>query len=158
RVGFTRPRRQLPQTAAPVLLGDAPHEAPEKGAEGALVRRELEKGARVGHRGRDLLAVAYNARILEQLADFLAIVARHALGVEPVEHFEKARPLVEDHPPREAGLEAVEHELAEQRAIAVQGDTPLRVVIGEHQRLGIVPGPAASYHGARILHGRTRSG
>src|SRR5438270_11173513 len=129
-VGFARARGQLAQTAAPVLLGYASHEGPEKPSERSIALRELEKGPCVGHRGRDLLAVADDARVLEQLADFLAVVARHALRVEAIEHLEKARPLVENHAPREAGLKAVEHEFGEQLPIAVQRDTPLLAGVG----------------------------
>src|SRR5438445_13813666 len=106
------PRSTLfPYTTLFRSLGDASHEAPEKGAERPLALRELEKGPRVGHRGRDLLTVAYDARVLEELPDLLGVVARHASRVEPVEYLEKARPLVENHAPRAAGLEAIEHEL-----------------------------------------------
>src|SRR2546427_17021 len=83
-----------------------------EGREGALARLELEERARVRHRRRHLLTVADDTGIPEQLRDLAAIVACHALGVEAVEHLEKAGPLVQDHAPRQPGLEAVEHELA----------------------------------------------
>src|SRR2546430_14820886 len=75
-VGFARARGQLAQATAPVLLGYASHEGPEEHAEAALPLLEREKRARVGHRGRDLLTVTHDARIPEQPADFLAVVAR----------------------------------------------------------------------------------
>src|SRR3989441_10720861 len=58
-----------------------------------------------------------------------------ALGVEAVGHLEKAGPLVQDHAPRQPGREALEHELAEQGAVVVDGPAPPRGVIGEPEGL-----------------------
>src|SRR5206468_11447010 len=73
-------------------------------------------------------------------------IAGHPLRVEPVERREEARALVQDDAPGEAGLEAVEHELCEQIAVAAQRDAPFRVVVSEHQRV-VVARPAAPDHG-----------
>src|SRR5882762_6921439 len=147
RIGFTGTRREVAQGAAAILFGSPAHEAPEKHAERPVPCLELEERTRVRYRRMHLLAVAHDAGVLEELRDLLAIVAGHALRVEPVEGFEKAGALVQDDAPGEPGLEAIEHELREQTPVVAQRHAPLLVVIGEHQ--GIVAArPAALDHGA----------
>src|SRR3989454_12078741 len=63
--------------------------------------------------------------------DLRRLVAGHALRVEPVERLEEPHPLMEDHRPGQARLEAVQHELREQLAVVVQRHAPLAVVVGE---------------------------
>src|SRR2546426_2087104 len=147
RVGLPRARREVAEGATAIVFGRPAHEAPEKHAERPVPCLELEERARVRYRRMHLLAVAHDAGVLEQLRDLLAIVAGHALRVEPVERLEEAGALVQDDAPREPGLEAIEHELREQVPVAPQGHAPLLVVIGEHQRV-VATGPAALDHGA----------
>src|SRR5690242_14510884 len=143
---------EVAQGAAAILLGHATDEAPEKGTELAFFLLELKERARVADGRHHLLAIPDDARILQELPDLTAVVAGHAIRVEPVERLEKARAFVEDHAPREPGLEAIQDELREEVAIVVERHAPLFVVVGEHQRV-VVAGPAALDHYSRILHG-----
>src|SRR5713101_2368720 len=151
RVRLARPGGEIPQRAATVLLRLPTHEAPEKGAERAVSFLEVEEGSGVANRGIHFLAIADDPRILQKLRDLLAIVAGHALGVEPVERLEETGALVQDDAPGEPGLEAIEHQLREQVPVAVERYAPLFVVIREHQRV-VATRPAAPDHGT-ILHG-----
>src|SRR2546430_868502 len=146
-VRFPGARRKVAQGASTVLLRGPAHEAPEKGAERAALPLEREECPGVADGGSDLLAVADDSRVLEELRDLAAIVASHALRVEPVERLEEAGALVQNDAPGEPGLDAVEHELREQVRIAPQRHAPLLVVIGEHQRV-IAARPATLDHGA----------
>src|SRR5204863_2440573 len=151
RIRLTRPGGEIPQRASTVLLRRPTHEAPEKVAERAVAFLEVEEGPGVADRGIHFLAIADDPRILQKLRDLLAIVAGYTLGVEPVERLEETGALVQDDPPGEPGLEAIEHELREQVPVAVERYAPLLVVIREHQRV-VTARPAAPDHGT-ILHG-----
>src|SRR5205814_4987788 len=139
---FPGARRKVAQGASTVLLRGPAHEAPEKGAERAALPLEREECPGVADGGSDLLAVADDSRVLEELRDLATIVASHALRVEPVERLEEAGALMQNDAPGEPGLEAVEHELREQVPVAVERDAPLLVVVSEHQRV-IAARPAA---------------
>src|SRR5690242_16198107 len=75
---------EVAQGAAAILLGHAPHEAPEKGTEVAFLLLELEERARVANGRHHLLPISHDARILQELPDLTAVVAGHAMRVEPV--------------------------------------------------------------------------
>src|SRR5881628_29036 len=105
---FAGARGQVAQGASAVLLGRSTDKAPEKRAERASPGLELEEAAGVRDRGLDLLAVAHDARVLEELSDFLAIVPYHPVGIESLEHLEKSRALVQDDAPGQPSLEAVQ--------------------------------------------------
>src|SRR5438309_5221683 len=109
----------------------------------SLLFLELEERPRVRESGFHLLPVAHDARILQELLDAAAIIARHALRIEPVEHLEEMRPLVQDRGPGEPRLEAVEHELCEQLAVSMERHSPFAVVVVEHERARVQPRPAA---------------
>src|SRR6266404_8206801 len=99
RVGFTGARREVAERAAAILFGSPAHEAPEERAERPVLCRELEERTGVRYRGMDLLAVAHDAGVLEELRDLPAIIAGYPLRVEPVERLEEAGALVQDDAP-----------------------------------------------------------
>src|SRR5207247_3082725 len=100
--------------SAGVSAWPTPRRAPEKRPERPFPNLKLEETTGVRDRRLDLLAVAHDARILEELGDLLAVVACHALGIEAVEDLEEASAFVQDSAPGKPGLEAVQHELREQ--------------------------------------------
>ena len=71
-------------------------------------------------------------------------------GVEVVEGFAEGFALAEDGDPREAGLEAVEHEGFPEGAAVVLGAAPLVVMIGLHE--WVVCGPGAAGFGLWSRH------
>ena len=76
-------------------------------------------------------------------ASFFAVApARDLLGIEAVERGAEGRALAQDRDPGEPRLEAVEHELLEQRPVVVFGHAPFLVVIGDIERIGARPGAA----------------
>src|SRR5438105_12478655 len=155
-VRLARASRELSQRAARVLLGRSPDEFPEECVERPFLFLELEQRPRVRHGRLYLLAVAHDAGILQELRDAAAVIARHALRIEPVEHLEEMRPLVQDRGPRQPRLEAVEHELGEQFAVSVERHSPFPVVVAEHERARVYSRPAAPDDvGGRL---RTRPG
>ena len=71
--------------------------------------------------------------------DLGGVVARDLLGVETVEGGAEGVALAQDRDPRQAGLEAVEDELLEQRAVVPFRHAPFLVVIGEIERVDARP-------------------
>src|SRR5207253_7627848 len=108
-VRLARAGRELAQRAAGVLLGHSAYEAPQECVERAFLFLELEERPRVRDSGFHLLPVAHDARVLQELLDAAAVIPRHALRIESVEHLEETRSLVQDRGPGEPRLEAVEH-------------------------------------------------
>src|SRR5207244_1933306 len=68
-VGLPRPRGNLPQCFASMLLRHAAHKAPQERVEGAVCLLKVQEGAGVGQCGLDLLAVAHDPGVLQQSAD-----------------------------------------------------------------------------------------
>src|SRR5205823_12259357 len=68
-VGLSRPRGNLPQCFASMLLRHATHEAPQERVKGAVCLLKVREGTGVGHRGLDFLAVAHDPGVLQQSAD-----------------------------------------------------------------------------------------
>src|SRR3546814_2635362 len=90
----------------------------------------------------DLGAVAHNAGILHQRVELLRRVAGDLLGLEAVEGTAEIVALAQDSDPRQAGLEAVEDQLFEQRAVVAFGHAPFGVVIMHIERIGAAPAAA----------------
>ena len=93
-------------------------------------------------RAFDLHAVAHDAGVLHQLLDLLRRVARDLLRLEIVEGAAEIVALAQDRDPRQPGLEAVEHQLLEERAVVVFRHAPFVVVIGDVERVVLRPGAA----------------
>ncbi len=106
-----------------------------RGKSGALVHdRQIRLGRTDG--AFDLGAVADDAGILHQPLNLSRRVARDLLRLETVEGGAEIVALAQDSDPRQAGLEAVEDQLFEQRAVVPFGHAPFLVVIGDVERVG----------------------
>src|SRR5262245_40510564 len=114
-------------------------EGPQEGRETGFLL-QLQQRLGVGDGGLHLEAVAHNAGICHQPGDILVRVADDARGVEAVERPAEILALLEDGEPRQARLEALQHELLEQRAVVGLGNAPFLVVIARVERVGD-PGP-----------------
>ena len=101
----------------PVDLRAPVEEAPQERRQGCVRCCELQQRARVVDGGLDLEPVAHDAGIGHQAGDVLGAVAGDALGVEAVEGAAEILALLQDRQPRQAGLEAFQHQLLEQRAV-----------------------------------------
>ena len=78
-----------------------------------------------------------------QRRDLVRVVGGDPGRLEPVESPAEVVALPEDRDPGQAGLEALEDQHLEQRALIVQGHAPFLVVVGDVQR--IAAGPAAAH-------------
>jgi hypothetical protein len=113
----------------------------------ALIRKvEHDPGQR--HRRLDLGPVADDAGILHQRVLFLVAPAHDFVRIEAVERFAEGRALAQDGDPREAGLEAVQHEFLEHRPVVVFGNAPFLVVIGDVEWIDAWPRTARQSVGA----------
>src|SRR6185437_2219218 len=90
---------EIAQRAPAKLLRRPADEAPEKGAERAVLLLELEECPGIPDRGIHFMAIAHDSGVLQDLRDFLAVESDHALGVEPVEYLQEAGALVQDDAP-----------------------------------------------------------
>jgi hypothetical protein len=74
--------------------------------------------------GLDLEAIAHDAGIAHQARHIFGAVAGDALRIECMERGAKILALLEDGQPRQAGLEALEHQLFKECADPRSGATP----------------------------------
>src|ERR1051326_5342841 len=132
-----------------ILFRLALEEIPEQRREARALVHDLEIGARGKHRGFDLRAVAHDAGVRHQPCHLGRAVARDFLRVEAIEGAAEIFPLAQDRDPRQAGLEAVEHELLVERAVVEFRHAPFLVVIGDVER--ILHGPRAAGEAVRML-------
>src|SRR5262249_34437772 len=86
--------------------------------------------------------VAHDAGVLHQRLDLLRGEARDLLRREAGEGAAEVVALAQDGDPGQPGLEAVENELFEQRAVVVFRHAPFLVVIGDVERVLLGPGTA----------------
>src|SRR4029079_18874381 len=85
---------------------------------------QLQPRTRRKDRGFDLPAMADDALVGQQALDLALGVARHLRGIEAVEGAAEILALAQDRDPRQARLEAFEHEHLEERAVIVLRDAP----------------------------------
>ena len=142
-IGFGRPGWQLLRISPLVFLRFASHELPDVGVEAPELFLDGQERFSILNRRRDLQTIADDAGIIEQLLGFFRAVARHLGGVESIEGFPVVLPLSQDGVPTETGLCAFEDQKLEQRAIVVDRDAPLLIVISDGEFLG---GPLAAFH------------
>ena len=128
-----------------LTIGLPVDERPEVRVEAALALLRLEDARRVVHRRLDLQPVADDPGIGEQALDVLRAEARDDRRIEARERAPIALALVEDRRPRESCLRALEREHLEQMDVVVRRDSPLLVVVGDHQ-LAHTRGPIAARH------------
>lgn len=115
-------------------------ESPDIAGEVARPTAEHEIGARIGDESIDLQAITHDPRVGEQTPAAAGIVARHALGIEPVEGAPVMLAPAQDREPGEAGLCALKTEHLEERTVRAQRHAPLTVVVLDVQRVGGAPG------------------
>ena len=77
-------------------------------------------------------------------------VGRDSLEIEVVKHLAIALAAVQDGAPGEAGLGAFQGEQFEEGEVVVEGDTPLPVMVGLHQRVIAGPGTAGQGHAGSL--------
>src|SRR5882762_4363036 len=70
-------------------------------------------------------------------------ISRDFLGFKPIESAPIAFPLLQYNRPAQPGLRSFKHEKFKVLAVIVDGDTPLAIMILEHQR--IISDPGASF-------------
>src|SRR5579864_6862945 len=135
--------RYLLDAAQAIDLGAAVDEVPQELREARAFVHDREPGARGKDRPLDLETIAHDALVLHQSLDLFGRVASDLGGFEGVEGAAEIIALAQDGDPGEAGLEAVENELLEKRAVVVLRHAPFLVVIGDVER--ILPGPGAAW-------------
>ena len=106
--------------------------------------RRSSVDARQRDRRHDFGAVAHDAGVLHQRLDLRLVVAHDLFRIEAVEGGAEGVALAQDGDPGQAGLEAVEDQLFEQRAVVPFGHAPFLVVIGDIERILARPGAAAA--------------
>ena len=95
----------------------------------ASLRAQRERCSGVGHGGFDLGSVAHDCAIGHQALDVGVAELGHPLGVEVTECMPKGPALVENRQPAQPGLEGLEADPLEQRALAANRQAPLGVVV-----------------------------
>ncbi len=135
-IGFGRRPRAAAEFVVDRLAADV---RPKHVGKSRPAFHDLEPCARRADRAFDLGAVAHDAGVLHQPLDLLRRVARDLLRLEIVEGAAEIFALAQDGDPRQPGLEAVEHELLEQRAVVPFRHAPFLVVIGDVERVLLRP-------------------
>ena len=134
----------------------AVEEIPQQRGEARAFLHHLEPGARREHRALDLQPVAHDAGIVHQRSLLARVVARNFGRLEVVEGAAEVVALAQDGDPRQAGLEAVEHELLVERAVVVLRHAPFLVVIGDVERVVLArPGAAVNAVGMEKRRGHS---
>ena len=114
----------------------------------------------------DLEPVAHDARVVQPLARARRrVMAATRSGSKPRNALPVVLALAQDRDPREAGLRAFEAEQLEERAVVVQRDAPLVVVVGRVERIAAarptrsgraLPPVARARHAGVVAAGRAR--
>src|SRR5262249_33275099 len=95
----------------------------------ASAPREPQHRARIIDGCFHLEAIAHDAGVDHQPSNVLGTVARDALGHEAVERAPEILALLQDRQPRQASLEALQHELFKEGPVVGLRDTPFGVVV-----------------------------
>src|SRR6476646_3112233 len=148
RVRFRGAGRQLAEPLPAIHPGGSADESPDVRVKAPELALHGEERPRVRDRALDLEPVAHDPRVSEQPGRAGRGVPRDPGGVEAREHLAIARALLEDRFPAEARLRAFEGQELEERALVVNGDAPLGVVVGD-AKLGARP--AAARQRAHLL-------
>src|SRR5262249_8402845 len=96
---------------------------------------DLKPGARRCNRAFNLRAIAYDAGVLHQGLNLALLIACNFFRSEAIKSPTKVVALAQDGDPRQAGLEAIEHEFFIERPIVEFRHAPLFVVIGDVERI-----------------------
>src|SRR5258708_35055369 len=103
-LGFGRSRGNLASSSPAVELGPSADEMPTVGVKVPELLLDLEKCARVAHRGFDLLPIADDLWIRYKCLDFSLGIARDFLGIEFVERATITFPLFQHERPVQSCL------------------------------------------------------
>ena len=117
-------------------------EGPEPAREAAVLRGERQERTSVGHDGRELAAMADEARVPHPNLDLHRPEARNLPRVEVGEDPSVTLALTEHRDPSQAGLRALEDQLLEQQPVIVDRHAPLVVMIRHVER--VIPAPGAT--------------
>src|SRR5258708_21719397 len=131
--------RNAAQVQGPAAQPLAARELPEVVVERAQGGADLKVGLGVGNEGLHLEAISDDAGILHQAPAFGGSVADHFLGVETVERYAVSLALAQDGDPAQARLRAFQAQHLEERAVVIQRQPPLAIVIGEVQAVRRAP-------------------
>jgi hypothetical protein len=134
RIGFGRPRRNLPETPLAIDPRRSADEAPHVRIEASELVLNREKGFRVAYSAVDLELVANNARISQQPLDTCGCETGHRSGIKTGERAAICLALVQDGLPTQSRLRAFEREKFKEDAIVVDGYTPFEIVIRDAER------------------------
>src|SRR5690242_8227144 len=135
-------RRHLRAAAEAVDFRLAVEKSPQQLRETRPLLHHFEIGAGGEDRAFDLEPIAHDAFVGHERSDLALVVTRDDFRPEAVERAAEVFALAQDGDPRQAGLEAVEHELLIKRAVAIVGHAPFVVAIGDVER--VEPGPRAA--------------
>src|SRR5882672_9625842 len=103
-IRLRRSRRNLPHRLPSIELGTSLDKSPAIGIETPELLLDLEKCARVAHRGFDLHPVANDLRIRSKVLNLFLGVARDFLRIEFVERAAITFPLLQHDRPAQSGL------------------------------------------------------
>src|ERR1700755_1524545 len=129
RVGLARRDGNLARGFPSILSRAAVDELPAIRIEAAVLFLHGQKRSGILHRSGDLRAVPNNPGIVNELVDPSRGVSRDLVWIEVAERAPIAAALVEDHPPMESSLRALQNQELEMRAIVVRRHTPFTIVI-----------------------------
>ncbi len=127
-----------------VLNGLAADEAPEEVGEVLAPLAHVQIDAGAADRCVDLGGGADDGGVGEQARTVVLAEPRHDLRVEPGEGAPERLALAQDGDPRQAGLEAVEHQLGPEGLRVPLGHAPFLVVIGLIERIALQAPPCAT--------------
>src|SRR6516164_3281647 len=95
-VGFARSCRHFLVLGPVVPFRLSADKLPNIGVEAAAFSLHGQEGACVGDGGFNLEAVAYDARVFQERADFFRVIARDALRIKMIEDFTVAGSFAQD--------------------------------------------------------------
>ena len=139
RSGFGRARGELLERVVVRHAWCAVDESPDVLIEAAelLLHGDHARALLIG--GLDLAPVPHDRRIRDEALDVALGELRHGVWIEPGERGSVALALAQDGGPAQPGLRTFEREQLEEAAVVVLGNTPLGVVVLDHERVGARP-------------------
>jgi len=124
-----------------ILNGRTTDKIPDELVEGAEFPLHPQEGLGVRDGGLDFKAIADDARVAKEGAEFFGFVAGDFGGIEAAEELAIAFTFLKDGVPAEAGLRAFEDQEFEPTAVVVDGNAPFFVVVLDAEGIG---GPGAA--------------
>ena len=143
RIGFGGAGGNLLRGPPAVHFRLSADKAPRVPIESSELLLNGEKRPRVAYGRLDLLPVANDPRIEQQLLNALVGISRHFARIEPAESAAVAFPFVQDDRPVQAGLRPFQNQELEVFAVIVRRNAPFPIVILEHQGIAVADPPAS---------------